>query len=475
MEEELNQIIHGSMIPTFIINNDHILTHWNRACEELTGYNSYELVGTDRQWSPFRSSKRPTMADVIVGGMEEDEVQKYYGDSWKKSDLIKEAYEAEEFFPHLGEKGKWIFFTAAPIKSEDGKIVGAIETLRDSTLDKKAQQELKTKNKKLVHLHDQYSVLFNNNPNPTFIVNSTTLEILDVNNSVVDDYGYPKDQMIGKPFFDVMNAMSVNLSYTPEMVSLFKEKSKEANHSGSIPWKEITFKTKKGDHVPVRYSTSYLHKKGKLVGCAFFFHDLTEIKQLEKELVKSERLAAIGQTISGLAHYIKNILIGLKGGSYVVDIGFKRDDINKIKDGWQTIKNNIDRTSGLVANLLTYSKERKPEYQPCNPNEIVQDVIKLMEGHAKQQKVEIIQQLDYSIGEVTMDSQTIHRSLLNLISNSIDACLDVEDMSRKLKIHLKTFLKNGNILCIIVKDNGAGMKKEALKNLFTPFFSTKGG
>ena len=69
MEKELTQVIQGSMIPTFIINNEHILTHWNRACEELTGHNAYELVGTDRQWVPFRSAKRPTLADMVVAGI----------------------------------------------------------------------------------------------------------------------------------------------------------------------------------------------------------------------------------------------------------------------------------------------------------------------------------------------------------------------------------------------------------------------
>ena len=73
------------------------------------------------------------MADVIVGEMSEEDVSKYYGSSWRKSGLINEAYEAEEFFPHLGKDGKWIFFTAAPIKSPDGKIMGAIETLKDIT------------------------------------------------------------------------------------------------------------------------------------------------------------------------------------------------------------------------------------------------------------------------------------------------------------------------------------------------------
>ncbi len=71
----------------------------------------------------------------------EDEIQKLYGEKWRKSALIEEAYEAEVFFPRLGENGKWCWFTAAPIKGQDGSIVGAIETLWDKTEDKKAEEE----------------------------------------------------------------------------------------------------------------------------------------------------------------------------------------------------------------------------------------------------------------------------------------------------------------------------------------------
>lgn len=474
-EKELNQIIHGSMIPTFIINKKHIITHWNRACEELTGFESYQLVGTDRQWSPFRESKRPTMADVIVSGMSEDQIQAYYGDCWKKSILIPEAYEAEEFFPHLGKKGKWIHFLAAPIRSDDGKIIGAIETLQDSTKEREAQAKLEAQHKTLVHMHDQYKILFNNNPNPIFIVDSITLEIIDINNSVEDDYGYSREEFIGRPFFEVINSLAIDHSYTPEMVTLFKQQTKKDFQEGSIPWKELTFKKKSGGHVPVRYSTSFLHKKGNLVGCAFFFHNLTEIKKLEKELVQSERLAAIGQTISGLAHHIKNILIGLKGGSYVMDIGLKKENPAKLRDGWQTIKNNINRTSDLVQDLLTYSKERKPVFKTCRPNEIVEDVVNLIKDHAKKQNIEIVKRLDSSIGELVMDPQTIHRTLLNLVSNSIDACLDVEDMNRALTIHLISRLKRNNQVSFEVKDNGIGMSKKEKENVFAPFYSTKGG
>jgi len=139
-EQALSQIIQGNTIPTFVINKEHIVTHWNRACEKLTGYQADEIVGTNKQWLPFRPEKRPIMADVIVDEMDEQEIEKYYGHSWRKSALIEGAYEAEEFFPHIGEAGKWLFFTAAPIRDANGKTVGSIETLWDTTERREARE-----------------------------------------------------------------------------------------------------------------------------------------------------------------------------------------------------------------------------------------------------------------------------------------------------------------------------------------------
>ena len=143
-ERALSQIIDGNTIPTFVINKDHIVTHWNRACENFFGYKAGEIVGTNKQWLPFRPEKRPIMADVIVDEMEEEEIDKYYGHSWRKSALIEGAYEAEEFFPHIGEKGKWLFFTASPIKNAGGKTVGSIETFWDTTERREAKEALQT-------------------------------------------------------------------------------------------------------------------------------------------------------------------------------------------------------------------------------------------------------------------------------------------------------------------------------------------
>jgi PAS domain S-box-containing protein len=158
-EKALSQIIQGSTIPTFVLNKDHVVTHWNKALEKLTGVQADTIVGTTRSSLPFWGEERPTMADVILDQIDEDEIKKLYGENWRRSALIKEAYEAEVFFPRLGKSGKWCWFTAAPIKAPDGTIVGSIETLWDKTEDKKAEEEREKHTKELSTLCSIYSAL----------------------------------------------------------------------------------------------------------------------------------------------------------------------------------------------------------------------------------------------------------------------------------------------------------------------------
>ncbi|MGD9366714.1 MAG: PAS domain S-box protein [Desulfobacteraceae bacterium] len=154
-----SQIIQGSTIPTFVINKDHIVTHWNRALEKLSGKPAMAVVGTNRQWSPFWQNERPTMADVILDQIDKNEIEKLYGTQWRESALIEGAYEAEVFFPRVGEHGKWLWFTAAPIKAPDGAIVGAIETLWDKTEDKKAEEDRERHTRELAALCSIYTAL----------------------------------------------------------------------------------------------------------------------------------------------------------------------------------------------------------------------------------------------------------------------------------------------------------------------------
>ena len=140
--DKLSQIIHGFSIPTFVIDNEHVITHWNKACANLTGLSAEEMIGTKRQWLAFYPEPVSVMADLIVDNASEEEIARHYKDKSRKLSLIEGAYEAEGFFSQLGESGQWLFFTAAPLKGIDGKIIGAIETLQNVTERTRANEEL---------------------------------------------------------------------------------------------------------------------------------------------------------------------------------------------------------------------------------------------------------------------------------------------------------------------------------------------
>ncbi len=141
-ERTLLYIVQGSTIPTFVINKEHIITHWNTAMERLTGHRAEDMIGTKKHWQAFYAGEKPIMADLIVYGVGESEMRKYYGDRGRISHLIEGAYETEDFYPHMGDGGRWLYFTAAPIRDPDGNISGAIETAWDTTDSKLLDEEI---------------------------------------------------------------------------------------------------------------------------------------------------------------------------------------------------------------------------------------------------------------------------------------------------------------------------------------------
>jgi two-component system sensor histidine kinase DegS len=142
-EGMLARIIDGSSIPAFVINQQHKVTHWNTALESLSAIKKGEIMGTDGQWRAFYPEKRPVMADLIVDRAPVDKIASHYQGKYRKSKLIDGAYEAEDWFPNLGGSGRWLHFTASPIKDSNGEIIGAVETLEDVTERKNAEENLR--------------------------------------------------------------------------------------------------------------------------------------------------------------------------------------------------------------------------------------------------------------------------------------------------------------------------------------------
>jgi two-component system NtrC family sensor kinase len=293
-------------------------------------------------------------------------------------------------------------------------------------------------------------------------------KIITFNQGAERIFGYSKDEVMGK--------MDIGSLYPPGIAQEIRQSlySEERERQGMSNWRE-TFVLGKGAHkIPVRFSGTILYRNGEIIGSVAFFHDLREIKRLERELIKSERLAATGQTVAGLADCIKNYLFGLEGGVYVVDKVIKKYDIHKLHTGWDTVQSNIGKISNLVLDLVSYSKGGEPKRESCSPNEIADEVCELMVSKARESGIEIVRDFDPNIGEVSLDPKGIHRCLLNLVSNAIDACISDEGEDKEYTVRVNTRLESEGVVIFQVSDNGCGMDGAVRKKMFTSFFSTKG-
>jgi PAS domain S-box-containing protein len=142
VHDMLWKIVDGSPIPSFVISSEHKVILWNVALEALSGIRRKEVIGTRKQWRAFYPEKRPTLADLIADGAPTEEIEKYYRGRHRKSRVIADAHEASDYFKTIGERGKWLLFTASPVKDEQGTVLAVIETLQDITEARELRQSM---------------------------------------------------------------------------------------------------------------------------------------------------------------------------------------------------------------------------------------------------------------------------------------------------------------------------------------------
>jgi signal transduction histidine kinase len=188
--------------------------------------------------------------------------------------------------------------------------------------------------------------------------------------------------------------------------------------------------------------------------------------------VHAERLAAVGQTITTLSHHIKNILQGLRSGSYLVNMGIEGEKLPLIDQGWKVVQKNQDKIFNLVMDMLSFSKEREPTLESGDLNAVVREVLELMKARGEEHKVEFVMDLDSGIEPLAFDPEGIHRSVLNIVTNAIDA---LEEVEHDRRIVMKTRkAAGGRFVHLSVSDNGPGIPPDEQKRIFHVFHSTKG-
>jgi two-component system NtrC family sensor kinase len=179
----------------------------------------------------------------------------------------------------------------------------------------------------------------------------------------------------------------------------------------------------------------------------------------------------VGQTIATLSHHIKNILQGIRGGSFLIDEGLQDDDAEIVRKGWNIVEKNQEKISNLVMDMLSYSKDREPELVPANLNTLVADIVELMQARADESNVSIQCQLEDTLPTLLFDPESLHRAILNVVTNGIDACEQRPEGS----VLLETSYDTGTgMAAVVITDNGPGIPHSEQENIFNLFESKKG-
>jgi PAS domain S-box-containing protein len=485
-ERALSQIIQGNTIPTFVIDKHHIVTHWNRAIEKLTGYKAEEIVGTNNQWIPFRLEERPIMADVIVDEMDEQEIRKYYGHEWRKSALIEGAYEAEEFFPQIGQKGKWLFFTAAPIRGADGETVGSIETLWDTTERKQAQEalqrahdeletrveertaELRKVNEELRRSEEKYKTLFDSAPNSIFIMDQQTFSIIDVNATALEYYQRSKEELSKLTFLDLLYEKDEELEEGLQKLT--------AHQCCFYPRRRHI--RKEGEPFYVNIVACHAMHMG--MDCLIATTtDIGENVEKEAQLIQASKLATLGTLASGMAHELTQPLNVIQVASdFFLKKIKKGEEISKdeVKMLAEEINSNVDRASKVIKHMRDFARQSDLTRTRVSINDPIRDVFKVMGQQLRVHQIEVELDLEENLPHIMADHNRLEQVFINLVTNAMyamdDKGLRWGDKKWQRLLNIKTFPADDQVV-LTVSDTGKGIPQEIIDKIFEPFFTTR--
>jgi PAS domain S-box-containing protein len=307
IQERLGQIIESIPIPIFVIDNDHIVTHYNQAMENLTDVSADDMIGTREAWKAFYSDARPTMADFILDGAPEEELNRYYEGKFSKSPLKKGAYEAEDFFPDIGGDGKWLFFTAAPLTDSDGNVFGALETLQDTTERRRAIRErLKTERRFRILLDfAPYSIL----------VYTIDGRVTYVNPAFTETFGWSLEELRGR-----------EVPYVPEELKAETRAHQRMLLEGKVIHRYETRRlTRDGSILDVAWRASvFSDDQGKPAGVLVILRDITRVKQIARS---NEAMLRVSMALPEytelyeLLDYVSGVikeLMGAEGGVVIL-------------------------------------------------------------------------------------------------------------------------------------------------------------
>lgn len=334
-----------------------------------------------------------------------------------------------------------------PLRDRGGAIVAVMEMFTDITVQKELEHRL---HDSLSRFHNLFDTV------PCFIsVQDRELTIIDANQRFMDSFG----SHFGGHCYTIYKGRSEPCAECP-VARTFEDG--RVHHSEEI----VTDKDGNQLHV-LTLSAPVRNARGDITSAMEVSTDITEVKELQ------DKLAFIGQLVAGTAHSIKNVLEGLRGGVYIVNMGFRNDSQEEVKTGWGMVERNVGRVSSMIMDMLYCARDRTPRRLPVPLATVVKEVLGLFSQRSRDAGVTLETDLAPDLDTVPGEPKDIHALISNLLTNAIDACCAAQDENKQYRVVVRAFRDNSEAV-IQVSDNGIGMDDETRGKLFTMFFSTKG-
>lgn len=417
VQQLLSQIVDGDPVPTLVINAEHKVTHWNKACAAVTGVPASEMLRTNRQWAPFYASERPILADLIVSGALQEGLESHYKGKYRPSSLIEGAFEAEDFYPHFGSSGRWLYFTAAPLKDATGRIVGAIETLQDVTERHKAEDALRNYQAQLEDL-----------------VEKRTSQLQEANRRLAQDNAEREraEQELRRRYVE-LTELNIQLSDTREQL-VQSEKLASIGQLAAGVAHEI--------NNPIGYVYSNIGSLEKYLGDLF---SLLKAYQAAESVIPQPQAGE-------LASLRKK-----------VDFEFLQEDIPVLMG---ESKEGISRVKKIVQDLKDFSRvDSSQEWQWANLHQGLDSTINIAANEIKY-KADVVREYG-NLPEVECIPSQLNQVFMNLLVNAAHAM-----GPERGRITVRTGV-SGDKVWVEVADSGCGIPEEIRQKIFDPFFTTK--
>jgi PAS domain S-box-containing protein len=417
----LSEFFDGHPVATFAIDTNHVITHWNKACEHLLGWSRDEMVGTRNHWQPFYPRERPLLADLIISGVE-DEIDALYLGKHKRSALIPGAFEAEDFFPNIGASGHWLHFTAAPLRDAEGSIVGAIETLRDVTERRVAENALRKAHDNLEH-----------------VVEKRTAQLAEVNLRLEEDIR-ERERADAE-----LRRRNIELTKLNDQLSMAQEQLVQSEKLASIG----------------QLAAGVAHEINNPIGYIFSNFGtlqsyLDQLFQMLSAYEEAEPAIGVAETAARLRAMREDI-----------DLGFLREDIPALM---AESREGIVRVRHIVQDLKDFSRvDANQEWVWANLHQGIDSTLNIVSNEVKY-KADVVKEYG-DIPDIKCLPLQINQVVMNLVVNAAHAI-----GAERGTITVRTGRAGGDgpeQVWLEVQDNGSGIAPEVLSRIFDPFFTTK--